>query len=95
MIRSRGWRANLADGLKLAKAAVLMMPSRTDDSVRPEYAKEIVDIMREMGKRAELHVIDSERGHGGSSEHYQMIPVMTRFIESLPGGKVKPQRSQP
>jgi homoserine O-acetyltransferase len=92
---SRGWRANLADGLKLAKAAVLMMPSRTDDSVRPEYAKEIVDIMREMGKRAELHVIDSERGHGGSSEHYQMIPVMTRFIESLPGGKVKPQRSQP
>ena len=84
---SRGWRANLTDALKLAQAAVLMMPSKTDDSVRPEYGKEIVDIMRTLGKRAELHVIDSERGHSGSGEIYQLIPVMKQFIDSLPGAK--------
>jgi homoserine O-acetyltransferase len=84
---SRGWRANLADGLKLVQAAVLMMPSRTDDSVRPMYGQEIVDILRTLGKRAELHVIDSERGHGGASDYYQMIPYMKRFIASLPGGR--------
>jgi homoserine acetyltransferase len=81
--------------LKLVQAAVLMMPSKTDDSVRPEYGKEIVDILQTLGKRAELHVIDSERGHGGSSEFYQIIPVMTQFISSLPGGKGKQQTSPP
>ncbi|MGE3886766.1 MAG: alpha/beta fold hydrolase family protein [Vicinamibacterales bacterium] len=90
---SRGYRANLADALKLTSAAVLMMPSKTDDSVRPSYGQEIVDIMRTLGKRAEIHVIDSERGHGGSSEFSQMIPPMKRFIDSLPGGAgVRPAR---
>jgi len=83
---ARGYRANLADALKLTSAAVLMMPSKTDDSVRPSYGQEIVDIMRTLGKLAELHVIDSERGHSGSSEFSQMIPPMRRFIDSLPGG---------
>ncbi len=91
---SRGWRANLTDALKLAQAAILMMPSKTDDSVRPEYAKEILDIMRGLGKRAELHVIDSERGHGGSSEFYEMIPAMAQFIASLPGAKGKQSSAQ-
>jgi homoserine O-acetyltransferase len=86
---SKGWRANLADGLKLVQAAVLMMPSKTDDSVRPEYAKEIVDILQSLGKRAELRVIDSERGHSGSGDYYQMIPYMKAFIDTLPGGKAK------
>jgi hypothetical protein len=54
--------------------------------VRPPYGQEIVDIMRTLGKRAEIHVIDSERGHSGSSEFSQMIPPMKRFIDSLPGG---------
>jgi hypothetical protein len=34
---SRGWQANLPDGLRRVKADVLMTPSRTDDSARPEY----------------------------------------------------------
>lgn len=84
---SRGYLANEADGLKLVKAAVLMLPSRTDDSMRPHFAKEVVDILRSLGKRAELHVIDSERGHGGGTEYYQIIPVITKFINSLPGAK--------
>lgn len=84
---TRGYRANLADALKLTNAAVLMMPSKTDDSVRPSYGQEIVDIMQTLGKRAEIHVIDSERGHSGSSEFTQMIGPMTRFIDSLPGGR--------
>jgi len=83
---SRGYRASLADALKLTSAAVLMMPSKTDDSVRPSYGQEIVEIMRTLGKRAEIHVIDSERGHSGSSEFSQMIAPMKRFIASLPGG---------
>jgi homoserine O-acetyltransferase len=82
---ARGYRANLADALRLTNAAVLMMPSKTDDSVRPSYGQEIVDIMRTLGKRAEIHVIDSERGHSGSSEFSQMVAPMTRFIDSLPG----------
>jgi homoserine O-acetyltransferase len=82
---ARGYRANLADALSLTHAAVLMMPSKTDDSVRPSYGQEIVDIMRTLGKRAELHVIDSERGHSGSSEFSQMVAPMKRFIDSLPG----------
>ncbi len=86
---SKGWRANLTDGLKLVQAAVLMMPSKTDDSVRPPYGQEIVDILQSLGKRAEIHVIDSERGHAGSSEFYEMIPAMRAFIDSLPGGKAK------
>lgn len=84
---SRGYRANLADALTLTSSAVLMMPSKTDDSVRPSYGQEIVDIMRTLGKRAEIHVIDSERGHSGSSEFSQMIEPMRRFIDSLPGGR--------
>lgn len=91
---SRGWRANLADGLKLVQAAVLMMPSRTDDSVRPMYAQEIVDILRTLGKRAEIHVIDSERGHSGSGDYYEMIPPMTRFIASLAGGKASKTKTE-
>jgi len=83
----RGWRASLADGLKEVNAAVLMMPSRTDGSVRPEFAAEIVDILRTLGKKAELHVIDSEKGHAGSSEYSQMIGPMKDFIQSLPGGR--------
>jgi homoserine O-acetyltransferase len=79
----RGWRASLADGLKLVQAEVLMMPSRTDGSVRPEFAAEVVDILRTLGKKAKLHVIDSDLGHGGSREYSQMIPVMTAFIEGL------------
>jgi homoserine O-acetyltransferase len=84
---SRGWRANLMDGLRLVKADVLMMPSRTDDSARPEYAAEVVDILRSLGKNATLHVIDSERGHSGFSEYYQIIPPLQRFIDGLPGAK--------
>jgi homoserine O-acetyltransferase len=84
---SRGYRASLADGLRLVNAAVLMMPSRTDGSVRPEFATEIVDILRTMGKKAELHVIDSDRGHAGSSEYNQMIPAMKNFIKGLPGAR--------
>jgi homoserine O-acetyltransferase len=84
---SRGWRANLADALQLVKADVLMMPGKTDDSMRPEWAKEIVDILRSMGKKAQLHVIDSERGHGGATEYYQTNPVMIEFINQLAGAK--------
>lgn len=83
----RGWRANLTDGLELVKADVLMMPSRTDDSVRPEFAAEVVDILRSLGKKAALHVIDSERGHSGSREYSQIIPPLSKFIEGLPGAK--------
>jgi homoserine O-acetyltransferase len=84
---SRGWRANLADGLKLIEAAVLMMPSRTDGSARPVFSAEVVDILQSMGKKAKLHVIDSDRGHGGYREYYQIIPVMKEFIDALPGAK--------
>jgi homoserine O-acetyltransferase/O-succinyltransferase len=84
---SRGWAANLADALRLVQADVLMMPSRTDDSMRPEWAKEIVDILRSMGKKAKLHIIDTERGHGGATEYYQTNPVMAEFINQLPGAK--------
>jgi homoserine O-acetyltransferase len=84
---SRGYLANEADGLKHVKAAVLMLPSKTDDSMRPHFAKEVVDILRSMGKRAELHVIDSDRGHGGGTDYYQVVPVMKKFIDSLPGAK--------
>ncbi len=84
---SRGWRANEADGLGLVKAEVLMMPSKTDGSVRPNFAEEVVDILRTMGKKAKLHVIDSEKGHNGFTEYYQMIPVMNEFIKSLPSAK--------
>ena len=52
-----------------------MMPSRTDGSVRPNFAAEIVDILQTLGKPAQLHVIDSERGQGGAYEFYQMTPV--------------------
>jgi homoserine O-acetyltransferase len=38
---ARGYRANLADALRLTNAAVLMMPSKTDDSVRPSYGQEM------------------------------------------------------
>ena len=62
---ARGYRANLADALRLTNAAVLMMPSKTDDSVRPSYGQEIVDIMRTLGKRAEIHVIDSGAATAG------------------------------
>ena len=86
---SRGWMANLADGLKSVQADVLMMPFKTDDSVRPDTAKEIVDILRTFGKRAELHIVDSERGHGGASrDTVQMSPIMKQFIDHLPGAKV-------
>jgi homoserine O-acetyltransferase len=88
---SRGWRANLADALQLVKADVLMMPSRTDDSMRPEWAKEIVDILRSMGKKARLHVIDTERGHGGATDYYQTNPIMTEFINQLPSAKRTPK----
>ena len=84
---SRGYRANLTDGLKLVQAAVLMMPSKTDDSMRPHFAQEVVDILRTLGKRAEIHVINSERGHGGGGEYLLTNPVMTKFIDSLPGAK--------
>jgi homoserine O-acetyltransferase len=90
---ARGWRANLTDGLKLVQAAVLMMPSKTDDSVRPQYAQEIVDILQTLGKRAEIHVIDSERGHSGSGDFYEMIPAMKAFIDTLPGGKPTKRQS--
>lgn len=95
---SRGWRANLMDGLKLVQADVLMMPSRTDDSVRPEFAAEVVEILRSLGKKATLHVIDSERGHGGSSEYSQIIPPLQKFIDGLPGAKrdrAQPTASRP
>jgi|TARA_B110000116_G_scaffold208958_1_gene184469 homoserine O-acetyltransferase len=81
------WREALANGLRLAEASVLMMPSRTDGSVQPRFAAEIVDILQTLGKPAKLHVIDSERGHSGSRDFYQMIPVMTEFISGLPGAK--------
>ena len=84
---SRGWAANMMDGLKLVKADVLMMPSRTDDSVRPEFAAEVVNMLRSLGKKATLHVIDSERGHGASSEYYQIVPPLSAFISRLPGAK--------
>jgi hypothetical protein len=64
-----------------------MMPSRTDGSVQPRFAAEIVDILQTLGKTAKLHVIDSERGHSGSRDFYQMIPAMSAFIDSLPGAK--------
>jgi homoserine O-acetyltransferase/O-succinyltransferase len=91
---SRGYRANLADALALTDSAVLMMPSKTDDSVRPEYAAEIVEIMRTLGKRAELHVIDSERGHSGSTEFYQMAPVIKAFLDTLPSSKAARTKSE-
>jgi len=81
------WREALANGLARVEANVLMMPSRTDGSVQPKYAAEIVDILQTLGKPARLHVIDSERGHSGSREFYQMIPVMFDFIAALPGAK--------
>lgn len=81
------WRQALANGLQRVEANVLMMPSRTDGSVQPRFAAEIVDILQTLGKPAKLHVIDSERGHSGSREFYQMIPVMTDFISGLPGAK--------
>ncbi len=83
----RGWRANLADGLERIKAAVLMMPSRTDGSARPNFSAEVVDILLTQGKKAELHVIDSDRGHGGYREYYQLIPVMKKFVDGLPSAK--------
>jgi homoserine acetyltransferase len=64
-----------------------MMPSRTDGSVQPRFAAEIVDILQTLGKQASLHVIDSERGHSGSRDFYQMIPVMSEFVAALPGAK--------
>jgi homoserine O-acetyltransferase len=82
------WREALANGLNRVNASVLMMPSRTDGSVQPRFAAEIVDILQTLGKSATLHVIDSERGHGGSREFYQMIPVMSAFIGALPGAKL-------
>ena len=81
------WREALANGLSRVNASVLMMPSRTDGSVQPRFAAEIVDILQSLGKTAKLHVIDSERGHGGSREFYQMIPVMSEFMDTLPGAK--------
>ena len=84
---ARNWREALANGLSRVEASVLMMPSRTDGSVQPRFAAEIVDILQTLGKPARLHVIDSERGHGGSREFYQMIPVMVDFIATLPGAK--------
>ena len=81
------WRQGLANGLSRVNASVLMMPSRTDGSVQPRFAAEIVDILQTLGKTAKLHVIDSERGHSGSREFYQMIPAMSAFIGSLPGAK--------
>lgn len=81
------WREALANGLRRVEASVLMMPSRTDGSVAPQFAAEIVDILQTLGKTARLHVIDSERGHSGSREFYQMTPVMAEFIDSLPGAK--------
>ena len=84
------WRASLANGLKRVEAQVLMMPSKTDGSVRPTFSREVVDILQTLGKKAKLHVIDSERGHGGSREYYQIIPVIREFIQSLPG--VKPEK---
>lgn len=35
---------------------------------------------------AERNIDANDRGHSGSSEFSQMIPPMTRFIDSLPGG---------
>ena len=55
--------------------------------MQPRFAAEIVDILQSLGKTAKLHVIDSERGHGGSREFYQMIPVMSEFMDTLPGAK--------
>ena len=81
------WREALANGLQHVQASVLMMPSRTDGSVQPRFAAEIVDILQTLGKTAQLHVIDSERGHSGSREFYQMIPVMHEFISTLPHAK--------
>jgi homoserine O-acetyltransferase len=81
------WREALANGLRHVEASVLMMPSRTDGSVQPRFAAEIVDILQTFGKSATLHVIDSERGHSGSREFYQMIPVMSEFIAGLPGAR--------
>jgi homoserine acetyltransferase len=91
---SRGYLASEADGLQHMKAAVLMLPSKTDDSMRPHFAKEVVDIMRMMGKRAEIHIIDSERGHGGGTEYHQIVPVMKAFIDSLRSAKKDRQPSQ-
>ena len=82
-----GWRKSLANGLQRVEARVLMMPSRTDGSVRPNFAAEIVDILQTLGKPAKLHVIDSERGHSGAYEFYQTTPIMNAFIASLPGAK--------
>lgn len=56
-------------------------------AVRPEFAAEVVDILRSMGKKASLHVIDSERGQGGSREYGQIVPPLSKFIEGLPGAK--------
>ena len=84
---ANNWREALANGLSRVEASVLMMPSRTDGSVQPRFAAEIVDILQTLGKQARLHVIDSERGHSGSREFYQMIPVMSDFIAALPGAK--------
>jgi len=81
------WREALANGLRRVEANVLMMPSRTDGSVQPRFAAEIVDILQTLGKPAKLHVIDSERGHSGSRDFYQMIPVMNEFISGLPNAK--------
>jgi homoserine acetyltransferase len=49
----------MADGLKFVKAEVIVMPSKTDGLVRPEWAAHAVDILRTLGKKAKLHVIDT------------------------------------
>lgn len=84
---AESWREALANGLQRVEASVLMMPSRTDGSVQPRFAAEIVDILQTLGKLAKLHVIDSELGHSGSRDFYQMIPVMNEFISTLPSAK--------
>jgi homoserine O-acetyltransferase len=79
--------AQLHEAFKLAKADVLAMPSRTDASMLPRFAQEAVDILHSLNKRASIHVIDSEEGHGGARDLYQTIPPITKFIEGLPGAK--------
>jgi homoserine O-acetyltransferase len=90
---SKQLRAQLADALRVAQADVLAMASRTDDSMRPYYNQVMVDILHSLDKKATAHVIDSERGHGGSREYYAMIPAMNAFINGLPGAKKGPAKS--
>jgi homoserine O-acetyltransferase len=77
-------RGSLSRALEGIKARALLIAFSSDWLYPPSGSRDIEQLLRELGKPVELHVIDAPYGHDCFLlEEAQQTPVIRRFLEQL------------